>query len=52
MLLSLNARIAFLRRTSLSQSGRPNESVTEIEKIIEAIDKRDADAAWEREKVL
>ena len=47
MLLSLNARIAFLRRTSLSQSGRPNETVVEIEKIVEAIEKRDADAAWE-----
>ena len=47
MLMSLNARIAFLRRTSLSQSGRPNESVAEIEKIVEAIEKHDADAAWE-----
>ena len=47
MLMSLNARIAFLRRTSLSQSGRPTQSVAEIEKIVDAIEKRDADAAWD-----
>lgn len=44
---SITARIAFLRRTSLSQSGRPAKSVAEVRRIVEAIEHRDADAAWE-----
>jgi DNA-binding GntR family transcriptional regulator len=44
---SITARIAFLRRTSLSQSGRPAKSIAEVRRIVEAIEKRDADAAWE-----
>jgi len=43
---SITARIAFLRRTSLSESGRPSKSVAEIRRIVEAIEQRDADAAW------
>ena len=44
---SITARIAFLRRTSLAQSGRPSKSVVEVRRIVEAIEQHDADAAWE-----
>lgn len=47
MLLSLNARIAFLRRTSLTQKGRPVKSISEVQRIVEAVEAHDADAAWE-----
>ncbi|MEW6003636.1 MAG: GntR family transcriptional regulator [Nitrospirota bacterium] len=47
LLKSLHARIAFLRSLSLSQPGRPVESLSEIKCIVEAIQKRDPAAAWE-----
>lgn len=43
---SITARIAFLRRTSLTQSGRPLKSVAEVRRMVKAIENRDADAAW------
>ena len=47
LLKSLHARISFLRRMSLSHKGRPLRSVKELRAIYEAIEKGDADAAWE-----
>lgn len=47
MLRSLTTRIAVLRRTSLANPGRPEKSLREIKKIVEAIEKRDPDAAWD-----
>ena len=43
---SITARIAYLRRTSLGQNGRPDKSIAEIRNIVEAIEQGDADAAW------
>jgi len=41
----LQARVAVLRATSLTASGRPRQSVDEIQAIVDAIERRDADAA-------
>jgi DNA-binding GntR family transcriptional regulator len=46
LLKFLHARISFLRTMSLSRPGRPSQSVKELRGICEAIEKRDADAAW------
>ncbi len=43
----LQARVAVLRATSLTAPDRPRESVTEIQAIVDAIERRDADAAAE-----
>lgn len=43
---SLIARINFLRETSLAQPGRPQQSVAEIKRLLEAIQKRDPEEAW------
>lgn len=42
---SLNARIRYLRTTSMSQPGRSKGSLEEMRKIVEAIAQRDGDAA-------
>lgn len=47
MIRSLQARVIFLRKTSMSQPGRAPGSLTEMEKIVQAIRKRDADRAEE-----
>jgi len=43
----LQARVAVLRATSLTARNRPRESVEEIRAIVEAIERRDGDAAAE-----
>lgn len=43
----LQARVAVLRATSLTAPDRPRQSVTEIQAIVDAIERRDADAAAE-----
>ncbi|HEY7603237.1 MAG TPA: GntR family transcriptional regulator [Gaiellaceae bacterium] len=43
----LQARVAVLRATSLTAPGRPRQSVTEIQAIVDAIERRDGDAAAE-----
>ncbi len=48
ILTSLLARISLLRMTSMSQMGRPLRSLAEIRAILDAISRRDGDAAWER----
>ena len=47
ILEGLQARVAVLRATSLTAPGRPAQSVTEIRAIVDAIERRDADAAAE-----
>ncbi len=46
-LVSLHARISLLRMTSMSQAGRPLQSLAEIRVILDAIERHDGDAAWE-----
>ena len=46
VLESLWGRIAYLRATSLRRPHRPEESVLEVRQIVDAIARRDADAAW------
>jgi DNA-binding GntR family transcriptional regulator len=43
----LQARVAVLRATSLTAPGRPRQSVAEIQAIVDAIERRDGDAAAE-----
>ncbi len=45
MIRSLHARVVFLRGTSMSQPGRAPGSLGEMTKIVDAICRRDADAA-------
>jgi DNA-binding GntR family transcriptional regulator len=45
ILAGLQARVAVLRATSLTARNRPRQSVEEIRAIVEAIERRDADAA-------
>lgn len=45
ILEGLQARIAVLRATTVAAPGRPKSSVAEIEAIVEAIERRDAEAA-------
>jgi DNA-binding GntR family transcriptional regulator len=45
ILYGLQAQVTYLRATSLSQPGRLNKTLTEIEAIVTAIEARDADAA-------
>jgi len=47
LLKSLHARISFLRAMSLSVQGRPSQSAKELRAVFEAIEKGDANAAWE-----
>ena len=45
ILEGLQARVSVLRATSLTAPGRPAQSVVEIGALVEAIERRDADAA-------
>jgi DNA-binding GntR family transcriptional regulator len=47
MLKPLHARITLLRKTSLSKPGRPARSIKEVKRILEAIERRDPEAAWD-----
>lgn len=44
---SLRGRIAYLRATSLRRPHRAEEATQEVRKIVDAIARRDADAAWD-----
>ncbi len=46
-LQQLHARIALLRVTSLSQPGRPQQTLVEIRRIVDAMERRDGQAAWD-----
>lgn len=46
-LLSLHARISLLRSTSMTQPGRPLQSLKEINAMVRAISERDPEMAWE-----
>lgn len=45
ILVGLHIRISTLRATSLSRPGRPEQMVQEIEDIVAAVERRDAEAA-------
>lgn len=45
LLLSLRDRVSFLRSLSLSQPGRPVQSVEEVRQILQAIEQRDPEKA-------
>jgi DNA-binding GntR family transcriptional regulator len=45
ILSGLTARVSVLRATSMAQPGRPLQSLAEIEAIVDAVERRDADAA-------
>jgi len=45
LLSSLHARVSVLRATSLSQPGRPKQTVEELERLVDAIARRDTRAA-------
>ena len=47
ILQGLQARVAVLRATSLTAPGRPRQSVIEIRAIVDAVERRDGDAAAE-----
>ena len=47
VLESLRARVTHLRSTSLHRSGRPPETVQELRSILEAVTRRDPNAAWQ-----
>jgi len=47
LLQSLHDRVNFLRITSLSVPGRPQASLAEVRRILEAIRARDPDKAWQ-----
>ena len=42
-LAGLQARVRLLRATSLSAPGRPTEAATELRRVVEAVEERDAD---------
>jgi DNA-binding GntR family transcriptional regulator len=46
MLTLLHNRISLLRATSMARKGRLAETVTEVERIVAAIEKRDPEQAW------
>ena len=47
ILKSLHARLTILRKISLTRPGRPAQSIREINRILEVIERRDPDGAWE-----
>jgi DNA-binding GntR family transcriptional regulator len=47
ILKSLHARLTILRKISMSRPGRPAQSIQEINRILEFIERRDPDGAWE-----
>lgn len=42
----LNNRVSQLRATSMSQQGRVQHTLAEVTRIVDAIERRDADGAW------
>jgi DNA-binding GntR family transcriptional regulator len=46
MLTQLHNRVSLLRATSLSQPGRINDMLAEIRLMMEAVERRDGQAAW------
>lgn len=46
MITQLNNRVSFLRATSLAERGRLRASIAEVSEIVEAIERRDEEAAW------
>jgi DNA-binding GntR family transcriptional regulator len=47
VLQSLHNRIVLLRATTLVQPGRPHDTIAELRRIVDAIERRDADGAWQ-----
>jgi DNA-binding GntR family transcriptional regulator len=47
ILTQLNNRVGLLRSTSMSQKGRLKNTLAEITCIVDAIERRDADGAWQ-----
>ncbi|MGE0575029.1 MAG: GntR family transcriptional regulator [Reyranella sp.] len=47
ILTQLNNRVALLRSTSMSQKGRLKNTLAEVTRIVEAIERRDPDGAWQ-----
>ncbi len=45
-LTQLHNRVSLLRATSMSRKGRINETIAEVEQIVQAIERRDPDRAW------
>jgi DNA-binding GntR family transcriptional regulator len=47
ILAGLQARVRLMRATSLSQPGRPKETLEELEAVVSAIERRDAEGAYD-----
>jgi DNA-binding GntR family transcriptional regulator len=47
MLTQLNNRVGLLRSTSMSQKGRVQNTLAEVTRIVEAIERRDPAGAWQ-----
>jgi DNA-binding GntR family transcriptional regulator len=47
ILTQLNNRVSLLRATSMSQPGRIHNTLAEVTRIVDAIERRDAVGAWE-----
>lgn len=46
LLTQLNNRVSILRATSMAQEGRTVETLAEVRRMVEAIERRDAEGAW------
>jgi DNA-binding GntR family transcriptional regulator len=47
ILTQLNNRVGLLRSTSMSQKGRIKHTLAEVTRIVDAIERRDPDGAWQ-----
>jgi len=47
MLTQLNNRVGLLRATSMQEKGRIHNTLAEVTRIVDAIERRDADGAWD-----
>ena len=47
LLTQLNNRVSLLRSTSMSQKGRVQNTLAEVTRIVDAIERRDAVGAWQ-----
>ena len=47
ILTQLNNRVGLLRSTSMSQKGRLENTLAEVTRIVDAIERRDPDGAWQ-----
>ncbi len=47
ILTQLNNRVGLLRSTSMSQKGRLKNTLAEVTRIVDAIERRDPDGAWQ-----